>query len=363
MKSHVLHAALWWSILTFLLCGPPSLAAQESTVSSNVPETQSSQPCSSGTEAAPNTPAPATVLHQMPLIPPGPLGEVDKSFLDSYTAREDLVLAHQSPYVVVSGSDLILHRPDAAKPERVKVIPTSYHALKNIAHIPFTIYLLLSPVEKNLIPLDAQMPALKRLSACIDAAYSVVTSEFFSQDQIERQKTILRKSSDFLRSALDSKTVQRDTLLSFTKTLGPLMLWNAAEAGCIQINATHARMMEWKQNMSQQDWSNLMVVNLARHQARYRNAATQYFHWLIGDSGPRWSYPGESKRVIFAETLGPIDKASNELAIVEIDADASEAFFGDPWRLSEDILSEGAERCIKTLPLKDREYAQSSKKP
>jgi len=46
---------------------------------------------------------------------------------------------------------------------------------------------------------------------------------------------------------------------------------------------------------------------------------------------------GESKRVIFAETLGPVDKASNELAIVEIDADANEAFFGDPWRLSEDI--------------------------
>jgi hypothetical protein len=115
-------------------------------------------------------------------------------------------------------------------------------------------------------------------------------------------------------------------------------------------------MMKWKDTMSAAEWNRLMVVNRARHQARYRNAATQYFHWLFADSGPSWSYPGESMRVIYAESLGPTEDASDELATVLIDADASAAFFQEPWRLSEDILSSGAAECVKKLPPGDRTH-------
>ena len=41
------------------------------------------------------------------------------------------------------------------------------------------------------------------------------------------------------------------------------------------------------------------------------------------------SYPGESMRVIYVESLGPGEDASDELATVLIDADASHAFFGN----------------------------------
>jgi len=64
-------------------------------------------------------------------------------------------------------------------------------------------------------------------------------------------------------------------------------------------------------------------------------------------------------RGIFAETLGkgPDGKeehASDELGTILVDADASNAFLGNPWRLSEDILSDGAAACIKELPAADR---------
>jgi hypothetical protein len=39
---------------------------------------------------------------------------------------------------------------------------------------------------------------------------------------------------------------------------------------------------------------------------------------------------------------------------VLIDADASRAFFGNEWRMSEDILSDGAARCIAQLHESDR---------
>jgi hypothetical protein len=44
---------------------------------------------------------------------------------------------------------------------------------------------------------------------------------------------------------------------------------------------------------------------------------------------------------------------------VEIDADGSQAFFKDRWRMSEDILSNGAAACIAKLADKDRVYART----
>jgi hypothetical protein len=58
--------------------------------------------------------------------------------------------------------------------------------------------------------------------------------------------------------------------------------------------------------------------------------------------------------VIYAESLGPKEDASDELATVIIDADAGAAFFQDPWRMTEDILSKGATECIGKLPHSDR---------
>jgi hypothetical protein len=46
------------------------------------------------------------------------------------------------------------------------------------------------------------------------------------------------------------------------------------------------------------------------------------------------------------------------LASILIDADASTAFFGNKWRLSEDLLSDGAARCIARLPKGDQVWHQ-----
>jgi hypothetical protein len=55
-------------------------------------------------------------------------------------------------------------------------------------------------------------------------------------------------------------------------------------------------------------------------------------------------------RVVFAEFLGKEEESTDLLATVLIDSDASSEFFGDSWRLSEDILSDGAATCVKKLP-------------
>jgi hypothetical protein len=309
-------------------------------------------------QEAPGTSPPATPKGLQP-IPKGPIGDVDQLFLDSYLSRRTDVIKLTSPFIVVSGSTLILHRNDVAEPP-VRVIPDLYHALKDVAHVPFAIYLQLSPVAETGTDLtDDQLKEMKLFQNKIDAARDVLATGGYTPDELARQKQILEASENLVVSTLNSNKVSKSNLAAFAKAIGPLMLSNAWDAGCAQVKSTHAQVMIWKSQLSKDEWNRLIAVNVARHQARYRNAATQYFHWLIGDDAPSWNYPGESMRVIFAETLGKSpdgkdEHASDELGTILVDANASNAFFGDPWRLSEDILSDGAAACIKELPAVDR---------
>jgi hypothetical protein len=202
-------------------------------------------------------------------VPAGPLGEVDQRFLDSYCALQVSVFAHQTPYVVVSGSNLILHlgAGSGKGPDEEKGIPDTYHALKDIAHVPFSVYLLLTSLEKGFVTVDQQKTALTTLKDRIEAANSSLDSKYLAKDQIDRQKQILDASERLVVAALNSGHTSETTLSAFASEMGPLMLQNAWDAGCEQIKTTHAQMMAWKKQLAEQEWANLRVVNLARHQA------------------------------------------------------------------------------------------------
>jgi hypothetical protein len=281
------------------------------------------------------------------------LGDLDQLFIDSYTSSRSESIQEASPFIVISGSNLILHRN--GKKDSARVIPDLYHALKDIAHLPFTVYLQLSPLAATGTPLtDAKATQLRSLLTRIQAVQGVLATSGFTSDEMARQTEILDGSQTLISSTLKNNGVDRTGLDVYAHRMGPLMLLNASDAGCLQIQGTHTQMMKWKESLSVDEWQALIVVNRARHQARYRNAATQYFHWLFNDRSTSWSYPGESMRVIYAESLGPKEDASDELGTVLIDAGVSASFFEDPWRLSEDILSNGAASCIGKLPDADR---------
>jgi hypothetical protein len=278
---------------------------------------------------------------------------VDQNFLDIYVIRRDQILAKQSPYVIVKGSSLYLIRNGQATPARV--IPDSYHALKDVAHIPFAVYLFLSPVDEHVVTPDSGREGLKKLSAEIEKAQGEIRAEWFSPEQAERQRKILSDSLQIVNATLATNEISHESLLQFIMTMGPLMKQNAWDAGCVQVRATHAQMMKWKSQLNSEEWRHLIVLNRGGHQPRYKNVDTQYFSWLLQDKGASWSYPGESMRVIYVEALGKEETEQTLLGAAELDAAAGAAFFGDPWRLSEDILSEGAASCIADLSPDDRQ--------
>jgi hypothetical protein len=292
-----------------------------------------------------------------PPTPPNPLGDVNTLFLNEYTARVDAITQVQHPlYVEVSGNNLILHRN--RQEESKRVIPDVYHALKDVSHVPFLLYLRLGPLSSNEQLSETQIAGLEALSTRISAARDALSTAEFNDIEMKRQQRIIDGSLGFLRTTIEAKRIPRTTLKSYTRSMAPLLLENANTAACYAIQGMHAQMMMWKSSMTSDEWRRIAVINPGVIQPRYRSLATQYFGWLFPAPAPPWAYPGENERVIYSEFLHPHRDSGELLASILIDADAATAFFGNRWRLSEDLLSNGAARCIARLPAGDRVWHQ-----
>lgn len=286
-------------------------------------------------------------------VPSGPLGDVDTAFLMEYTSTMKAIAATHPPYVEVTGSNLVLHHGGIEESKRI--LPDVYHALKDVAHVPFLTYLELAPLSTSNQELtDAQLSELRNTSEKIMAAQAALPTGHFSDIQLVRQQQMIDGSLELLDKTISAKKIDRSVLDSFAHRMAPLMMENSDEAGCYQIKEMHSQMMKWKSTLTIDEWNRLIAINKSGHQPRYRNVATQYFGWLFNVPAPTWAYPGESARMIYIESLPKTQTGEDELVSVLLDSDASFAFFGNRWRLSEDVLSDGAARCIAQLPTSDR---------
>lgn len=286
-----------------------------------------------------------------------PLAALNRLFREAYRDERARMKGELSPVIVFAGDELTLVRD--GKSEVARVLPPSFHQLKAIAHLPFALYLRL----KRVADLPAGLTDLGFLAdfrPTIARARQALSGLGLNARQLERQEEIFSATEALLAEVESRHTVGGAELRAFAARLGRAMLTNTHEAACLEIQGLHAQMMVWKKRMSCAEWGRLRAVNRASHQSRYSSAATQYFAWLLGGIAPPWAFPGESLRVVYAETLRPGDEARDLLATVVVDADASQAFFGDPLLLSADILSHGAANCIDTLPAEDRLCADHS---
>ena len=287
-----------------------------------------------------------------PPIPPGPLGDVDTVFLSEYAARIDAITKVHPLYIEVSGNDLVLHRN--GQEESKPVIPEIYHALKDVSHVPFLVYLRLSPLSSNEQLSENEIAGLGTLSSQIAAARGALSTGGFNPVQMKRQQRIMDSSLTLLHTTIEAKRVPRSTLEGFTHAMAPLLLGNVEDAACYAVQGMHAQMMQWKSSMTAEEWKRITVINPGTFQPRYRSLATQYFAWLFPAPAPAWAYPGENERVIYSELLHPQRDSAALLASILIDADTATAFFGNRWKLSEDLLGDSAARCIARLPQRDR---------
>jgi hypothetical protein len=278
---------------------------------------------------------------------PEALISLNKLFLSGYTNRLEMVKSNTSPVIVAGFASLVLYRNGTVETNRV--VPDIYHALKTIAHMPFGIFLRLDPfADETSLPAPV-IDDLNIYPAKIADAEKALPEAGFTEEQLDRQRKILREAGAFVEQVLSDGKISKKGLWAFARRLGPLQLANVEEAAIAQLDMLHAVVTDWKTRMTPEEWKKLVVVIRGVQTPRRYNIYTVYFAKILNDPPHHLGYPLESKRLIYAEsfigTRGPLDL----MATTFIDGDASEAFFGDRWRMSRDVLADGAQRHLKRL--------------
>ncbi len=282
---------------------------------------------------------------------PHPLVALNKLFLDAYKERQAFVKTNTSPLIVADFSSLILYWNGVT--ETNLTIPAVYHALKTMAHVPFGIYLRVDPYSRRdttLIPQDV-VDELESYLENIRLSEMSLQDAGFSSEQSVRQHLILAECKAYLTNVFATGRASRPELLSFAHRVAPLMLANADEAAAAQLDRTHAAVMRWKRKIPPEEWKQLVVVVRGFQMPRRLNILTQYFAKVLNEPSHKLGYPLESRRLIYAEFIMNNKDHLDLMATTFIDGDASEVFFGDRWRMSRDVLADGAKAYLKQIKI------------
>jgi hypothetical protein len=240
----------------------------------------------------------------------------------------------------VSGDDLILRK----KGQRVvaTVISQQYHALKCVAHSVLGLFAHLSYQPGKPIGVE-RVKTLKEYRELLAAAGPAVEAFGFDAETLVRQKRIVTRGLVFIDAVLKDGQVSAADLQRYCRASRPDVLANAAGAVRAQLVATHRQVMEWKKDMTPEEWGSLTVVILGMQPPRVDNAAVQYFARLFGES------TGEGRRVVYAEGLGDEAKAMNLLGTLRLDGKLSVALFNDRFRMYRDLLADVARLAIDDI--------------
>jgi len=271
---------------------------------------------------------------------PAELEALNAASRKMYAAARQREIAKIPAAILVSGDDLILRKN--GKRTVSTVIPREYHTLKSIAHTTLALFAHLSSEPGK--PLDDErMKRLKEYEALLTAAGPIMEKAGLDAPILTRQKRLLARALEFTSKVLQDGKVSADDLAKFCHSSRPDILANGAEAARAQLLATHKQVMEWKKDMTAEEWSTLTVIVSGAQTARVENAAVQYFARLFGESN------GEGRRVVYAESLWDEEKAINLLGTLRLDGKLSTGVFGDPFRMYRDFLADGARTALDDI--------------
>jgi len=282
------------------------------------------------------------------------LEQLNRDFRETYRNEQAAVRATLGTVIILRLSGATLFR-NGQIVETKRVIPAEYHHLRYCSHAAFTVYMKLArQVDRPLDPEAAT--ALRTYLSLIASARPALASLSLTPVQLARQQQILDRIQTFILDVLAHSTVSRDDLRIFARGISLLVEQNTFDAGAAQVDGLHKQVLEWRKLIPDQEWLGLHVVVSGGQQARSSAVATQYFSVLFQDDGDHRGYPGESRRLVYREdTPGeespPWDPHLALLATVNLDADAGQALFSDPDRLSLEVMADGAKARLRTLDL------------
>lgn len=280
---------------------------------------------------------------------------LNDAFHDAYDDAKPPVNA--APVLAVLRDTLVLFY--RRRRERHTFAPTSFHAIKAVAHAPVAAVAILTRAEREALGPSARA-ALDRLHAhCVEArsrsamprtggdvgAPRTIDATFAREvaDDVDR---CLADTTRFLAIARDGAIVDLVETARFAREMGPVLLRLTDHATRIQLEALHARFETIVREMTDEEQATLEVIVTGDHQARQRSLAMQYFQKRLGE------HDGSEARVTYGEGITTEDEALVLAGTRRLDRAVAAAFFGDARRLQRDVLGDAAEEHLARLEAK-----------
>ena len=257
--------------------------------------------------------------------------ELNAAARESYAAARALALKSDQPIFLVTDTVTLIRGEDLGS---LPYSPPIYHELKSISHLPLGVYsasigLIESPTEQRWIE------RLKTLRKQVDSAEIELTKASLTDSQRARQQTILSLSRTYLDDTLMRKSTDMASMSRYARSLAPYLLGNATDAAKVQIDALDLAVRELSKKLKPGEFEKAIAVITGPKTPREGNLQFQYFVYAFG--------PGSAgTRVIYMESIFDREAALGVLRTVLNDRMASQAFFGDTYRLERDMMADGA---------------------
>ena len=157
----------------------------------------------------------------------------------------------------------------------------------------------------------------------------------FTDLQRVRQQNILSLSRAYLDDVLMRENADIASINLYSRTLAPLLLANAADAANVQIEALDQAVRELSKKLKPGEFKKAIAVITGPKTPREGNLQFQYFVYAFGAGSA-------GTRVLYMESIFDREAALDVLRAVLNDRMASQAFFGEPYRLERDMMADGA---------------------
>ncbi len=270
-----------------------------------------------------------------------PMQGLNFFFRSAYAhARQD-VLEHSGPIIVATGNRLVLI--DQGQRTVGTMVGRAYHDLKTVAHTPIAVYCALAREPDGPLK-EGAVERLRSVLPLIDGVLGAFEGGVYDAEHTPRQQAVLEGCKQFVEGVLRSGRVSRNELIGFIRQNVGQAQENLDRATAYRIDNYHAQAMAWRAELGPEKWAALRVVIPGSSMARRHNLTTQYFAKLLGE-------PGESDRIVYAESLFDEQKALERLGTHLFDTQIGEDFFSDRWRMHRDALGASAAHYLDGLSM------------
>ena len=266
------------------------------------------------------------------------LQDINSSFINAHSAARKFDLA-EGPIILYRNGQLILIKNDTKI--TANVIFQTYHTFKVFAHIPVAIYLMLSPQGEG--PIESKnLQLLRSYYKKLEYVHKNMHQITLNSTELKKQKIILSRSIEFLKTILDNEKFNNKELISFTQGMLPFINANIESAARNQLDAIHWQVMAWKSEMAPEYWEKLRVSIQGAVLARNGDLTKQYFKRLL-------NIKKEGLQLVYKELYFPPTPMLTLLATRSVDRGISVAIFNNPDRMFRDVLSDAAASYLRTM--------------